>query len=89
MVGTHEELASELEEAGCARGAEARIDVAVTRARRAVQLSDPTTGPGACSPPPSWPSSCGRPDIAVAMLRELETWISGSWSSRERAPSAS
>ena len=72
MSGTHEELASELEEAGVRARRRGAIDVAVTALRRAVQLSAPDHRARRMFATAELAFQRGRPDIAVPMLRELE-----------------
>ena len=72
MSGTHEELASELEEAGLRARRRGAIDVAVTALRRAVQLSGPDHRARRMFATAELAFQRGRPDIAVPMLREME-----------------
>ena len=72
MSGTHEELASELEEAGLRAQRRGAIDVAVTALRRAVQLSGPDHRARRMFATAELAFQRGRPDIAVPMLREME-----------------
>ena len=72
MSGTHEELASELEAAGVRARRRGAIDVAVTALRRAVQLSAPSHRARRMFAAADLAYERGRPDIAVAMLREIE-----------------
>ena len=72
MSGTHEELASELEEAGARARRRGAIDVAVTALRRAVQLSAPDHRARRMFATAELAYERGRPDIAVPMLREIE-----------------
>jgi DNA-binding CsgD family transcriptional regulator len=70
--GTHEALARELEEAGVRARRRGAVDVALTALRRAVQLSDPSHRAGRMLAAAELAYDSGRPDIAVAMLREIE-----------------
>jgi len=72
MSGTHEELASELEEAGVRARRRGAIDVAVSALRRAVQLSAPDHRARRMFATAELAYQRGRPDIAVPMLREME-----------------
>jgi DNA-binding CsgD family transcriptional regulator len=72
MSGTHEELASELEEAGVRARRRGAIDVAVTALRRAVQLSASEHRARRMFATAELAYQRGRPDIAVPMLREME-----------------
>ena len=72
MSGTHEELARELEAAGMRARSRGAIDVALTALRRAVELSDPSQRTGRILATAERALEGGRPDIAVAMLREVE-----------------
>ena len=72
MSGTHEELACELEQAGERARRRGAIDVAVTALRRAVQLSAPSHRAHRMLATAGLAFERGRPDIAVAMLREIE-----------------
>ena len=72
MSGTHEEVARELEEAGERARRRGAIDVAVTALRRAVQLSAPGNRARRMFATAELAYARGRPDIAVAMLREFE-----------------
>ena len=72
MTGTHEELARELEEAGVRARRRGAIDVALTALGRAVQLSAPSHRAGRMFATAELAFERGRPDIAVAMLREIE-----------------
>ena len=72
MSGTHEELASELEEAGTRARRRGAIDVAVTALRRAVQLSAPSQRARRMLSTAELAYERGRPDIAVPMLLEIE-----------------
>jgi AAA ATPase domain len=70
--GTHEELARELEEAGVRAQRRGAIDVALTALRRAVELSAPGHRVGRMFAAAELAYERGRPDIAAAMLREIE-----------------
>ena len=72
MTGTHEELARELEEAGVRARRRGAIDVALTALGRAVQLSAPSHRAGRMFATAELAFERGRPDIAIAMLREIE-----------------
>jgi DNA-binding CsgD family transcriptional regulator len=72
MSGTHEQLARELEEAGERARRRGAIDVAVTALGRAVQLSAPSHRARRMFATAELAYARGRPDITVAMLRELE-----------------
>ena len=72
MTGTHEELARELEEAGVRAQRRGAIDVALTALRRAVELSAPDHRAGRMFATAELAFERGRPDIATAMLREIE-----------------
>ncbi|HEX4720295.1 MAG TPA: AAA family ATPase [Thermoleophilaceae bacterium] len=72
MSGTHEELASELEEAGLRARRRGAIDVAVTALRRAVELSAPSHRARRMFATAQLAYERGRPDITAAMLREIE-----------------
>jgi DNA-binding CsgD family transcriptional regulator len=72
MSGTHEQLALELEEAGERARRRGAIDVAVTALRRAVELSAPRHRIRRMFATAELAYDRGRPDIAVAMLREIE-----------------
>ena len=72
MSGTHEELARELEEAGVRAQRRGAIDVALAALRRAVELSAPTQRAGRMFATAELAFERGRPDIAIAMLREIE-----------------
>ena len=72
MSGTHEDLAHELEEAGVRARRRGAIDVAVTALRRAVQLSAPGHRARRMFAAAELAYERGRPDIAGAMLREIE-----------------
>jgi len=72
MSGTHEELASELEEAGARARRRGAIDVALTALRRAVELGAPSHRPRRMFATADLAYERGRPDIAIAMLREIE-----------------
>jgi DNA-binding CsgD family transcriptional regulator len=72
MSGTHEDLAHELEEAGARARRRGAIDVAVTALRRAVQLSAPGHRARRMFAAAELAYERGRPDIAGAMLREIE-----------------
>jgi DNA-binding CsgD family transcriptional regulator len=72
MSGTHEALARELEEAGVRARRRGAVDVALTALRRAVQLSDPSHRAGRMLATAELAYDSGRPDIALAMLREIE-----------------
>ena len=72
MSGTHEELARELEEAGARARRRGAIDVAVTALRRAAQLSAPEHRARRMVATAELAYERGRPDIAAAMLRELD-----------------
>ncbi len=72
MTGTHEALAGELEEAGVRAQRRGAIDVALTALGRAVQLSAPSHRAGRMFATAELAFERGRPDIAVAMLREIE-----------------
>jgi DNA-binding CsgD family transcriptional regulator len=72
VIGTHEELARELEAAGVRARRRGAIDIALTALQRAVQLSDPSRRAGRMLATAELAYDGGRPDIAVAMLREIE-----------------
>ncbi len=72
MTGTHEELARELEEAGVRARRRGAIDVALTALGRAVQLSAPNHRAARMFATAELAFERGRPDIAIAMLREIE-----------------
>ena len=72
ISGMHEEVASELEEAGARARRRGAIDVAVTALRRAVQLSAPEHRARRMFATAELAYERGRPDIAVPLLRELE-----------------
>jgi DNA-binding CsgD family transcriptional regulator len=72
VSGTDEKLARELEEAGVRAQRRGAIDVALTALRRAVQLSAPSDRVGRMFATAQLAYERGRPDIAVAMLREIE-----------------
>lgn len=72
MSGTHEELARELEAAGERARHRGAIDVAVTALGRAVQLSAPSQRARRMFATAELAHARGRPDITVAMLREIE-----------------
>jgi DNA-binding CsgD family transcriptional regulator len=72
MSGTHEELASEFEEAGERARRRGAIDVAVTALRRAVELSAPSHRARRMFATAQLAYERGRPDIADTMLREIE-----------------
>jgi DNA-binding CsgD family transcriptional regulator len=70
--GTHEELASELEEAGVRSRRRGAVDVAVTALHRAVQLSAPGHRTRRMFATAELAYQGGRPDIAIPMLHEIE-----------------
>jgi DNA-binding CsgD family transcriptional regulator/tetratricopeptide (TPR) repeat protein len=70
--GTDEELARALEEAGERAQRRGAIDVALTALRRAVELSSPSHRAGRMFVTAELAFERGRPDIAIAMLREIE-----------------
>jgi DNA-binding CsgD family transcriptional regulator len=72
MTGTHKGLARELEAAGVRARSRGAIDVALTALRRAVELSDPSQRTGRVLATAELALEGGRPDIAAAMLREIE-----------------
>jgi DNA-binding CsgD family transcriptional regulator len=72
LTGAHEELARELEEAGVRARRRGAIDVALTALGRAVQLSAPSQRGGRMFATAELAFERGRPDIAIAMLREIE-----------------
>jgi hypothetical protein len=72
MTGPHEELARELEEAGVRARRRGAIDVALTALGRAVELSAPNHRAGRMFATAELAFERGRPDIATAMLREIE-----------------
>jgi hypothetical protein len=72
LRGPHEELACELEQAGLRARRRGAIDVAVTALRRAVQLSAPSQRARRMLATAELAYERGRPDIAGAMLREIE-----------------
>jgi DNA-binding CsgD family transcriptional regulator len=72
VSGTDEELARELEEAGVRARRRGAIDVALTALGRAVQLSAPSRRAGRMFATAELAFERGRPDIATAMLREIE-----------------
>jgi len=72
ITGTHEELARELEDAGVRAQHRGAIDVALTALGRAVQLSAPNHRAGRMFATAELAFERGRPDIAIAMLREIE-----------------
>ena len=72
ISGTHEEVARELEEAGMRARRRGAIDVAVTALGRAVQLSAPSERGRRMFATAELAYERGRPDIAGAMLREIE-----------------
>ncbi len=72
ITGTQEELAQELEEAGVRAQRRGAIDVALTALGRAVQLSAPNHRAGRMFATAELAFERGRPDIAIAMLREIE-----------------
>jgi hypothetical protein len=87
MSGTHEDLARELDEAG--ERARRRGAVALTALWRAVQLSAPDYRVGRMFATADLAFERGRPDIANAMLREIERLELTPWRPRERGTSAS
>ena len=72
VSGTHEDLARELEEAGLRAQRRGAIDVALTALMRAVELGDATHRAGRLFATAELAFERGRPDIAIAMLREIE-----------------
>jgi DNA-binding CsgD family transcriptional regulator len=72
VSGTDEELARELEASGARALRRGAVDVALTALRRAVQLSDPGHRAGRMLATAELAYDGGRPDIAVATLREIE-----------------
>jgi DNA-binding CsgD family transcriptional regulator len=72
VTGTQEELARELEEAGVRAQRRGAIDVALTALGRAVELSAPDRRAGRMFATAELAFERGRPDIATAMLREIE-----------------
>ncbi len=72
VSGTDEELARELEETGVRARRRGAIDVALTALRRAVELSDPDHRARRMFATAELAFEGGRPDIATAMLREIE-----------------
>jgi DNA-binding CsgD family transcriptional regulator len=72
MSGTHENLARELEQAGARARRRGAVDVALTALRRAVQLSAQGHRAGRMLATAELAFERGRPDIAKAMLREIE-----------------
>jgi hypothetical protein len=72
MTGTDEELARELEQAGVRARRRGAIDVALTALGRAVQLSAPNHRAGRMFDTAELAFERGRPDIAIAMLGEIE-----------------
>ena len=72
MTGTHEELARELEDAGVCPRHRGATDVALTALGRAPQLSAPNHRAGRMFATAELAFERGRPDIAIAMLREIE-----------------
>jgi AAA ATPase-like protein len=72
LTGTHEELARELEEAGVRARRRGAIDVALTALGRAEQLSAPGRRADRMFATAELAFERGRPDIAIAMLREIE-----------------
>lgn len=72
VKGTHEQLARELEEAGARAQRRGAIDVALTALRRAVELSAPSHRLGRMFAAAELAYERGRPDIAVAMLHQIE-----------------
>jgi DNA-binding CsgD family transcriptional regulator len=72
VSGTDEELARELEAAGVRARRRGAIDLALTALRRAVSLSAPNHRAGRMFATAELAYQRGRPDIAGAMLREIE-----------------
>jgi DNA-binding CsgD family transcriptional regulator len=72
VSGTDEQLARELEEAGTRARRRGAFDVALTALRRAVELSAPSERAARMFAAAELAFERGRPDIASAMLRELE-----------------
>jgi DNA-binding CsgD family transcriptional regulator/tetratricopeptide (TPR) repeat protein len=72
ISGTHEELARELEQAGVRAQRRGAIDVALTALRRAVELGAPIHRAARMFATAELAFERGRPDIATAMLREIE-----------------
>ena len=72
ISGTHEHLARELEEAGARARRRGAVDIALTALRRAVQLSAPDHRAGRMLATAELAFERGRPDIATAMLREID-----------------
>ena len=72
LSGTHEEVASELEEAGVRARRRGALDVAVTALQRAVQLSAPSHRTRRMFATAELAYERGRPDLALPMLREIQ-----------------
>lgn len=72
VSGIDEELAGELEDAGARARRRGAIDVALTALRRAVEVSAPSRRADRVFTTAELAFERGRPDIATAMLREIE-----------------
>ena len=72
VSGTDEELAQELEAAGVRARRKGAIDVALRAFRRAAELSAPSQRLGRMFTTAELAHERGRPDIATAMMREIE-----------------